>query len=180
MKLLKMGSEASTYAKAKARFIQAQILEEEYERQSVKSQLDRFTVVFALKTEKLEKAQKAYQSAIRYGDPSVAVEALQRLSKLYQSYVNTLKNMPIPAGLSETDAPAFQAEMQKLVMPMEEKGVETMAEALTQAKRLGLRDGSVALVQHELNLLNMKKEEKPSLAIDTPIIAVPKIQEVGS
>ena len=53
-----MKGNASTYAKSQARYIQAQILENEFDRQSVKSQVERFTTVFAIKTEKLEKSTK--------------------------------------------------------------------------------------------------------------------------
>lgn len=182
MKVLSMNGDASSYAKSRARFIQAQILEDEFDRQSVKSQIDRFTTVFAIKTEKLEKAQTAYQSAIRYGDPKVAVEALVKLAKLYGKYVQTLKNMDLPSGLPETDVPAFRAEMDKLIFPMEEKGVETMAEALNQAKRLKLRDGTVTLVQQELDKLNMKAITEEEAELEVPDILVPQVirKAVGS
>lgn len=174
MKLLNMNKEASQYAKAKARFIQAQILDEEFDRQSVKSQIDRFTTVFAIKTEKLEKAQQAYQSAIRYGDPKVAVQALVHLSKLYEKYVKTLKQMPIPGGLPESEVASFKLEMEKLAMPMEEKGVDTMAEALSQAKRLKFRDGTIAKVQVELDRLNMINNKTEVLPLVPPRILLPK------
>lgn len=176
MKLLNMKGDASSYAKSRARFIQAQILEIEFDKQSVKSQIDRFTTVFALKTEKLEKAQTAYQSAIRYGDSKVAVESLVRLAKLYGKYVDILKNIPLPKGLPESDAVPFRAEMEKLAIPMEEKGVETMAEALNQAKRLKLRDGTVSLVQRELDKLNMKPTTDEVVELATPELLVPQLK----
>lgn len=59
-KIVSLGKSAKK-ALARARFIQAQILEKEFYNQSVKSKAERITVVLALKTEKLEKAQQAYQ-----------------------------------------------------------------------------------------------------------------------
>jgi len=175
MKLLNSSKEASSYAKAKARFIQAQILEKEFDQQNVKSQIDRFTTVFAIKTEKMDKAQQAYQSAIRYGDPKVAVQSLVQLSKLYEKYVYTLKNMPIPSGLPENEADAFRKEMDKLALPIEEKGVETMAEALNQAKKFNLKDGSIGEIYSELNRMNMQKNTLPKSEIEVPAPALPKV-----
>ncbi|MCB0357044.1 MAG: hypothetical protein KDD40_08560, partial [Bdellovibrionales bacterium] len=176
-KVLSMDNSSSIYAKSQARYIQAQILEQEYDNQSVKSQIDRFTAVFALKTDKLDKAQSAYQSAMRYGDPHVAVKALVSLSKLYGKYVNTLKTIPLPSGLPETDAPAFRTEMDKLAIPMEEKGVETMVEALNQAKRLQLRDGTIANVQRELDKLNMRDVKEIDVELTTPDVIVPQYKQ---
>ncbi|MCB0386853.1 MAG: hypothetical protein KDD43_15775, partial [Bdellovibrionales bacterium] len=57
-KIVGSGGQASTKARARARFIQAEILEREFLSQSVKARAERIAVVLALKTEKLEKAQK--------------------------------------------------------------------------------------------------------------------------
>jgi len=179
MKLLRMNSNSSIYANSKARLIQARVLEDEYQRQSVKSHIDRFTTVFAIKTEKLQKAQKAYQDVVRYGDPSISIQSMEALSKLYTSYVNLLKNMPIPRGLQESEVPAFKAEMNKLGFPLEEKGVDTMAEALNQAKKLRLHDGSIPRVQHELDLLNMKNGPSPFVQVDEPPMVVPTAKGAG-
>ena len=65
---------------ARARFVQARVLEDEYRKQSVKAKMERVGIVLAIKTEKLEKAQKAFQSAIRYGDSPTSVKALANLA----------------------------------------------------------------------------------------------------
>ncbi|MCB9025108.1 MAG: hypothetical protein H6625_02215 [Bdellovibrionaceae bacterium] len=72
--------------------------------------------------------------------------------------------------------------MDKLIFPMEEKGVETMAEALNQAKRLKLRDGTVTLVQQELDKLNMKAITEEEAELEVPDILVPQVirKAVGS
>ena len=104
------------------------------------------------------------------------------LAKLYGKYVNILKTMPIPKGLPETEAEAFRVEMDKLAIPMEEKGVETMAEALNTAKRLKLRDGTIAKVQKELDKLNMKTISDEEIQLSAPDIIVPQYKRkvVGS
>ncbi len=179
-KILNMGGKASEYAKSRARFLQARILEEEFLAQSVKARPDRIGLVLALKTEKLEKAQDAYQSAIRYGDPKVAVQSLQRLSSLYTHYVQSLRSMPVPDGLTKQDEEMFKGEMDRLAIPLEEKGVETMAQALQNAKKFNLRDGTIADIQRSLSSLNMQAPQEIQLPVEAPQVSLPVPQGVGS
>ena len=83
---------------------------------------------------------------------------------------------------AEAEVPAFQAEMEKLALPMEEKGVDTMVEALNTAKKLKMRDGTIARVQKELDKLNMKPVSNEVIEISTPDIVVPQYKQkvVGS
>ena len=176
--LVSMGKEADTHARAKARFIQARILEEEFRKQSVKSQLDRVSMVLALKTEKLEKAQQAFQAVTRYGDAELAVEALRRLAGCYKHYAEALKTMPIPDGLEAQDAQVFRQELDRLTFPMEDKSVETLAEALEQAKSLKLYTGQAQQIQAEINRLNFQPVDPPiELGFPTDVL-FPQVKRV--
>lgn len=168
---------------ARARFVQASVLEDEYRRQSVKTRMDRIGMVLAIKTEKLEKAQKAFQSTAKYGDPGMSVKALRSLASLYIDYAKTVREMTVVASLPEADQKAFKAEIEQLATPMEDKGIEAMAQALEAAKKAKLRDGQIAELQKEVNKLNMKTDPSPSVQVKAPSIYVPKfglIKTVGA
>ena len=158
---------------ARARFVQAQVLEDEYRRQSVKAQVDRIGIVLAIKTEKLEKAQKAYQSAIRYNDPLVSVKALRRLAHCYLDYSKSVRNMSLPAEVPEADQQAFKSEIEQLSIPMEEKGIEAMSQALDVAKKAQLRNGEIANIQLEIDELNLAAKRSVANTISMPEIYVP-------
>ncbi|MCB0361579.1 MAG: hypothetical protein KDD35_02590, partial [Bdellovibrionales bacterium] len=180
-KLLSRSKLASRRSLARARFIQAEILAKEFELQSVKSRADRVAMVLGLKTSKLEKAQQAYQSAIKYGDPGVTVDSLERLSDLYRNFVDSLRNMPLPEGLEARDEPVFRDEMEKLAIPLEEKSVDSLAQSLAVAKKLQLRDGSVARLQEKLNKANMVNEDLLKVEVTLPNPVLPELKvEVGS
>lgn len=179
-KVLNMGESSSQYARSKARFIQARILEDEFVQQSVKTRADRVALVLALKTGKLEKAQKAYQSTMRYGDPKVAVKALQRLAGCYQRFVDDLKSMPLPAGLSPSDEAVFRNEISNLSIPLEEKSVETMAKALEKAKDLELRDGTIADLRERLDALNFRQGQRLQVPIQGAPVTLPTPGRIGS
>lgn len=158
---------------ARARIVQAQVLEDEYRKQSVKARVEKIGIVLAIKTEKLEKAQKAYQSAIRYGDSEQSVRALRRLAGLYLDYASTVRTMSLPGEVSAADQAAFKGEIEQLSIPMEDKGIEAMAQALEAAKKAQLRGGQIAEIQAEINKLNMKTNTQPAVVVAQPTVYVP-------
>lgn len=165
---------------ARARFVQARVLEDEYRRQSVKARVERIGLVLAIKTEKLEKAQKAYQSTIRYGDPQISVQALQRLANCYLDYAKTVRGMTLPDTVSAADKEAFRKEIEQITIPMEEKGIETMHQALEMAKKAQLRGGEIAELQKEVDRLNMKSVETPVLTVAVPKVYLPYFRAPAS
>jgi tetratricopeptide (TPR) repeat protein len=161
---------------ARARFVQAQVLADEFEKQSVKTRLDRVATVLALKTEKLEKAQKAYQSTVFYGDAETSVKALHSLSMCYLHYVEAIRNLQLSDQMSAQERVAFKNEIEKLAIPMEEKGIDSLAQALEAAKKFQLQDGTVASLQNELDHLNMKKTNLEVGALPPPTLYVPHFE----
>lgn len=162
--------------KARLRLIQAKVLEQEFLKASVKARADRVATVLAIKTEKLQKVQEALQSAIKYGDARVSLDAFERLYGCYSHYVRALKEMPIPAGLTAADAEAFRAELDKLVIPLEEKSVDTLAQAVSFARKQQFLDGTAARLEAELNKQNQQmvvniapEAEKPEMML--PVLA---------
>ena len=165
---------------ARARFVQARVLADEYMKQSVKARVEKIGMVLAIKTEKLEKAQKAMQSAINYGDGATSVKALQALGGLYLDYAKTVRGMQLPAGTPEADVAAFAGEIEQLTVPMEEKGIEAMNLALETAKKAQLRDGQIADLQKEVDRLNMKTDNAPAVTVSKPGLYVPKFQGLAA
>lgn len=159
---------------ARARFVQARVLEDEYRKQSVKARVEKVGMVLAIKTEKLEKAQKAYQSAIRYGDSGVSVKSLKRLGDCYLDYAKTVRAMQLSGNVSPADQQAFKNEVEQLTIPMEEKGIESMAQALDTAKKAQLRDGQIAELQIEVGRLNMKPVTAPPITVAGPQAYLPQ------
>ncbi len=172
--VMNMGDQASSEAKARARFIQAEILEDEFVKASVKARLERLGTVLAIKTEKLDKAQQAFQSVVRFGEPKTTIQSLKHLANCYTHYVQALKTMPAPEGMSAPEEQAFRAEVDKLSIPLEEKGVETIAQALETAKKMRIYDGTVASLQSQLDQMNMKKREEFKVEFSAPPLTLPQ------
>ncbi len=106
--------------RAEARLIQAQILEGELIRQSVKSSKeDKFALVLAMKTEKLDKAQTAYLSASRMTtDVKLLSEAFSGIDRCQGNFIESLQTVKPPESLSESDQQALKNEIAKLLEPI--------------------------------------------------------------
>lgn len=156
--------------------VQAAVLEKEFRSQSVKTRPDRLAMVLGIKTEKLDKVQQAYQDVLRYKDPGASLEAMEKLASCYGHYATAVRGIELKAdGISKTDLEVFEKEIDKLATPMEERQVDTLQQALGQAKKMELRDGTIARVQTEINRLNMKKDSPLKFEIATPPAALPKL-----
>lgn len=166
--------------KARARLIQARILADEYRRQSIKSRLDRIALVLQIKTEKLSKAQQAYQSAARYGDPRIAVVAQAELGDLYADYAKSMRDIPVPSGVAENEVEIFRSEMVKLAIPMEEKAFESRQLAYQQAKSIGLQDKVMAELERHLGRSGVTDENQSLVNFDSPDLILPYPNGVGS
>lgn len=159
--------------RAHLRLVQAKVLEAEFLKASVKSRAERVGQVLAIKTEKLEKAQEALQGAIKFGDPRVSLDAFERLYGCYAHYVKSLKEMPAPTGLTEADAKAFRSEIDNLVIPLEEKSIDTLAQAVEFARRQQFLDGTAARLQMKLDELNRQVNTNVAPSLKKPDLALP-------
>jgi hypothetical protein len=160
---------------ARARLIQARILQAEFVAQSVKARPDRLATVLQLKTARLEKAQQAFQDVARMGDPKTGIEAMIHLNESFGHYVDSLRKLDIVGEISKSDLDALRKELESLAMPIEDKRVDVLAEALKAAKRLDLRDGSIARIQIEINRLNMKRAPANQIVIQVPPPMIPRL-----
>jgi cellulose synthase operon protein C len=168
-------------AMARARLVQARVLASEFRTQSIKSQLERVQAVLMLKTEKLSKAQVAFQSAANYGDAHVSMIAYKELADCYLSYSEALHSMPLPKGVPDAEAEAFRGEMDKLAIPMEEKGIDTKMQALNLARQLGTDEEFMSNLENELKKLNQAvTKNEGSDKIHPAMLVLPVVKGEGA
>ncbi|MEN0057491.1 MAG: tetratricopeptide repeat protein [Bdellovibrio sp.] len=132
------GREAPIEVRAEARLIQARILEKELAQQSVKAREEKFALVLAMKTEKLDKAHTAYFSTLKMSkDPYQQLEAMRGIDRCYGNFIESLQSMPLPASLTPEDQTALRGEIAKLTKPIQEKKDENEAKLKVLAASKG-------------------------------------------
>ncbi len=114
--------------RARARIVQAKVLEKEFTETRTKTTVEKLAVVLSIKTEKLDKAQTAYLTSAKIAkDPNTKLEALQGLNRIYTNYVDTVGH-PIlkdEAQLTAEDKKALYEQLGKLTTPILEKKLDT-------------------------------------------------------
>lgn len=166
---------ASLRARAGARFIQAKILESELRDQSVSTTPDRVTMVLGLKTGKLDKVQRAYQEVVKMGDADYTIRSLRDLAFCYDHYVKSVRNIHFKQEMPAADLAMLNGELEKVTLPIEDKAVETLSQALSFAKKIGTRDGTISKLQLDLNKLNMRQVSSLQTDVNSPPMLVPYI-----
>jgi TolA-binding protein len=137
-----MSRSISNDDKAPARLIQAQVLESELVQQSVKAKMDKFAMVLGMKTEKLDKAQQAYLNAMTLSkDEKVVRNALAGLDRCYTNYIESLKNIPMPGGLTPEEKDTLKAELAKITAPIQGKKAENEQRLKTLVVARATNDG---------------------------------------
>jgi tetratricopeptide (TPR) repeat protein len=140
-----MSRDSEMSVRAESRYIQARILEQEFIAQSVKvSSEDRLALVLNIKTEKLDKALTAYNSASKMTkDANLTVKILEGLDRCYNHFVTALKNMPLPASLAEADQKTLRQEIDKIVAPIVSKKEENFQALLVVQSKATSTDQSL-------------------------------------
>ncbi|HPI40850.1 MAG TPA: outer membrane protein assembly factor BamD [Pseudobdellovibrionaceae bacterium] len=120
LKILKRDSSSSE--RAPARMIQAQILQQEFQQQSVKAKADRLATVLSIKTEKLDKAQQAFISVLNMSqDPLLIFSAMKGLETIYDHYADAVININLPSEISSSEQESLKKELQLLAQPIIDK-----------------------------------------------------------
>lgn len=167
---------APYHIQAQARFIQAEILKDEFMQQSVKTKVDRIQMVLTLKTEKLDKAQRAFQSTIKYGDPTTSLKSFYSLALMYEHYVEAMRSIKITDDISEKDKKLLMSEIDQIVIPIEEKVADTLQQGIDFAKKYPTYDGYAFLLRNELNKVNFKGLKFVQYEVLSPKVIMPRVE----
>jgi len=142
-------SKATPQVKAKARVLQAKILEKEFIDTKTRTSVEKLSFVLAIKTEKLEKAQSAYLSAAKLAtDDKVKQEILEGLHRIYSHYIDSVLQLKVKTDLSEQDAALLKTELSKLAAPIIEKKIDA------ENKLLKIQQLTKIASSHEIDFEN--------------------------
>jgi tetratricopeptide (TPR) repeat protein len=160
-----MSRDSEMSVRAESRYIQARILEQEFIAQSVKvSSEDRLALVLNIKTEKLDKALTAYNSASKMTkDAGLTVKILEGLDRCYSHFVSSLKSMPLPSTLAEADQKTLRSEIDKIVAPIERKKEENFQALLIVQSKATSTDQSIVVWS------DLAPEATPPIEIKRPL-----------
>ncbi|PWU13132.1 MAG: hypothetical protein C5B49_15135 [Bdellovibrio sp.] len=108
--------------RARARLIQARVLEKELHSQKVKTSLSRLQTVVAMKLERLAKAQDAYVGALKMSsDSAVTKGAHEGIERCLKDVIDSFRKIEIKDALNADEKEILNQQIQTLVAPLETK-----------------------------------------------------------
>lgn len=123
-----VGTSKPAVVRARARLLQARVLEAELISQRLKSSVDRMQMVVGMKLEKLSKAQEAFMSTLSLStDQKVSTEARNGLKRCFQNSIESLKAFEIKETLTPQEKKSLDEQIQTLISPLEMQLKELIA-----------------------------------------------------
>ena len=110
--------------RAKARFIQGQVLNFEFKQQKTKTSSQNFSKVLAIKLEKFTKAEESLNLALSMSqNKSLQEDILREIISSYEHMINTIQNPDLKNSLSSNELVSLKSELAAISTPLVTKKV---------------------------------------------------------
>ncbi|MHB8873291.1 MAG: hypothetical protein ACYC8T_06360 [Myxococcaceae bacterium] len=103
-----------------------------------------------LKVKAQQELERAYVAVIALKIPEPAVASKVRIGQAYADLAKTLRDVPIPPGLSEEQAELFRAELENRCQPLDSRATEAFEGALAMAKEHGVSTWATRIAAEQL------------------------------
>jgi TolA-binding protein len=127
---------AAAPAAAHARYLQGELVFHDFERIQLASDPRKLKRTLDEKTVMLDKARAVYIDVVAFGDPEWATAALFRIGDAYERFAKALRGAPTPPGLSSDEQQVYHDELEKVVVVVEEKAIDSYKSGYSKALEL--------------------------------------------
>jgi TolA-binding protein len=128
----------ATNAAAHARYLEGEAIFRDFERVQLAKDARRLKKTLDEKSALLEKAKAAFIDVVTFNDPEWATAALYRIGEGYERFSKALREAPIPPGLDEQSQQVYREELEKVVVVVEEKAIDSYKNGYKKALDLNV------------------------------------------
>lgn len=139
---------------AEARYHQGELSFRQYQAIKLDVTPRKLRATLERKTKLLDKAQSAYLDVVDYGDPQWATAALYRIGRIYEEFAESLRNAPVPPGLSSDEGELYKQELENYVVEVEERAIELYAAGYQKALKLKVYNHFTRQIREALGRLD--------------------------
>ncbi|MET0387349.1 MAG: tetratricopeptide repeat protein [Polyangiales bacterium] len=157
---------SARYYAAEARFQQGDRVLADFEKVQIAGDVAGLRKRLARKSELLRKASDIYADVVDYRVSEWVTAALYKIGQSYELFAESLRNAPIPPGLSEAEEQVYRDELAKFIVPIEERALEAYESGYRKALEL-----------HVFNTWTQKQREALTRLND---IEYPPLREAGA
>lgn len=152
----KKDEDAALYA-AEARYLQGELIFREYEAIKIAGRPRQMARALEEKAKLLDDARKIYLDVVSYRVPEWATAALFRIGQAYASFAKAMREAKVPRDLSKEEQEIYRDELQKSVVMIEDKALDSYRSGYAKALEIGvynrytrlLREGLAELAETE-------------------------------
>ncbi len=162
------------HAAAHARYLQGEILFHQFERLQLASEPKRLKKTLDEKSVLMDKAKAVYIDVVTFNDPEWATAALYRIGEAYERFSKALRDTPTPAGLNPEEQQVYRDELEKVVVVVEEKAIDSYKGGYQKALQLSVYNEFTHKLRQALGRLDDQEFPPEAEARARPAAAAPK------
>lgn len=142
------------YFAAQARFLQGDQVLVDFEKIEIAGDMRGLRKRLDQKSELLRKASTVYTDVVELRVSEWLTAALYKIGRSYELFAESLREAPIPEGLSEAETQAYRDELAKFIVPIEERALEAYEGGYRKAIELRVFNDWTAKQREALTRLN--------------------------
>jgi hypothetical protein len=161
----KRNEDAALYA-AEARYLQGELIYREYDAIKIAGRPRQLARALEEKAKLLDEAKKVYLDVVSYRVPEWATAALYRVGQAYAGYAKAMRSAKVPRDLSKDEQQIYRDELEKSVVVIEDKALESYRSGYAKALEIGVYNKYTRLLRE--GLADLAETEFPRDAESRP------------
>ncbi|HEY8146915.1 MAG TPA: tetratricopeptide repeat protein [Kofleriaceae bacterium] len=179
------GSEkkAQVGSAAEARYHQGELIYRKYARVSLDVKPRALDKALKSKMKMLDEASVVYLDVVNYGDPQWATAALYRIGAVMEEFAKSLRQAPVPGGLSAQEKTLYREYLDNEVVNVDEKAIELYTVGYQKAINLKVYNRYTKKLREALGRMSASKfppnkEARESVRLGDRAPELPVVKEV--
>ncbi len=155
------GGAAKLYG-AEARYLQGEVIYAQFEASKLDTKPSKLGKSLDKKAKLLADAKNAYLDVLSFGAPEWSTAALFRVGEAYEKFAKSLREYPMPKGLSQDEEDAYNEQLDTFALAFEEEAIGAYRSGYAKALELGIYNEHTRNIREALGRLS--SAEYPPIA----------------
>jgi TolA-binding protein len=171
----RMNDRSAAGAAAHARYLEGEMIFRDFERVKLASDPKRLKRTLDEKSQLLDKAKQVYVDVVTFNDPEWATAALFRIGEGYERFSHALRDAPVPKELNADEQQVYRDELEKVVVVVEEKAIDSYKSGYQKALQLGVYNEFTHKLRSALGRMSDQEFPPEAEARSRPSAAEPRL-----
>lgn len=162
---------------AEARYLQGELVHERFAAAKLDPRPAKLGASLEKKAKLLAEAKNVYLDVLTFAAPEWSTAALLRVGESYEGFAKSLREYPMPKGLSEAEQDAYTEQLDTFALAFEEEAIGAYRSGYQKALELGIYNAHTRKIREALGRLS--SQEYPPIAEAGTDLSVAEGRAVG-